>query len=102
MGKLVQLNAVPARELPVTKRRLAEMLGRSTRWIEYRMREGLPFERTGQHGHPRYYPTKVNAWLQERAQQPQTPRSTSEQVGVLTQEINKLHARLEQLERKVA
>jgi excisionase family DNA binding protein len=40
----------PRRVLPerwLTKRELAEHLGYSTRWVEYRVHEGMPYQRLG-------------------------------------------------------
>jgi excisionase family DNA binding protein len=45
----------------ITKRDLAERLGISQRWIEYRMTDGLPFVRMGRA--VRFQPTQVMSWI---------------------------------------
>jgi hypothetical protein len=46
----------------VTKRGLAEQLGISERWIEYRLKEGMPCLRLGRC--VRFRPALVVAWLE--------------------------------------
>jgi hypothetical protein len=48
----------------VTKKQLARHLGFSTRWIELRQREGLPFYTIS--GRNRYRISEAEAWLMER------------------------------------
>jgi hypothetical protein len=68
MGKLLLF---PAREVAprlLTKRQLSVALGRSTRWIELRMREGLPvMPRVSANESARFDPAAVRAWLDARA-----------------------------------
>jgi phage terminase Nu1 subunit (DNA packaging protein) len=61
-GKLVRL---PARGQPLlTKKQLASHLGRSERWIELRVRDGMPVEEaTDRYGRRRYDLRLVEAWL---------------------------------------
>ena len=47
----------------VTKRHLADQVGRSTRWVELRMREGLPS--TLERRRRRYQLTEALAWIAE-------------------------------------
>jgi phage terminase Nu1 subunit (DNA packaging protein) len=84
-GNVVHLNrSAPGRLL--SKKHLAAELGRSPRWVELRMREGLPVEpRRTPAEHTRFDLTRVQAWLVERAEQPAT-----------------LEQRVIQLERQVA
>lgn len=48
----------------MTKQQIAEHLGFSTRWVEIRMREGLPSSTMG--GRRRYLASEVEAWLRTR------------------------------------
>jgi hypothetical protein len=48
----------------LSKRDLAEQLGFSVRWIEYRVREGMPHKVIG--GRLRFQRTVVESWLQTR------------------------------------
>lgn len=50
----------------LTKKQLALHLGFSPRWIELRMRDGLPSLMVG--GRRRYRVSEVTAWLNERAE----------------------------------
>lgn len=50
----------------MTKRQLADALGFSVRWIEYRVREQMPHKRIG--GRLRFQRSVVEAWLDEREQ----------------------------------
>jgi hypothetical protein len=53
----------------LTKKQLAKELNRSPRWIELRMREGLPAEpRQNPSEHARFDLQKVRAWLEQRAE----------------------------------
>ena len=49
----------------LTKRQLAAHLSYSTRWVEIRMREGLPSKLIG--GQRRFHLSEVEAWIEERA-----------------------------------
>ena len=84
MSEVIRL---PVRRFPgrlVTKRQLAAELARSTRWIELRMREGMPVApRAGPREHARFDLTAVHAWLESRSATPKLP----------------LEQRVEQLER---
>lgn len=101
MGDVVRLNAVPVRELPVSKKQLAAELGRSTRWVNYRMQEGMPFDKGGPHGHPRFYPSQVKTWLQEQ-ESTERPVPPVKQIEALVSQVDKLVTRIDKLERKVA
>jgi excisionase family DNA binding protein len=45
----------------LTKQQLAAHLGYSTRWVEYRIHEGMPHERFGRR--MRFRASEVEAWL---------------------------------------
>ena len=65
-GVVVRLPTAAGRLL--TKRQLAAELGRSTRWMELRMREGLPvLPRCTPGEHARYDLDAVRAWLDSRS-----------------------------------
>lgn len=49
----------------VTKQQLANHLGYTTRWVEYRITEGLPFEQFC--SRKRFRITEVEQWLRERS-----------------------------------
>jgi len=52
------------REFVLNKRQLAKRLNRSTRWVELRVREGMPSEF---HGDVRIFRmSRVQAWLRAR------------------------------------
>ena len=89
MSEVIRL---PVRRFPdrlLTKRQLAAELGRSTRWIELRMREGMPVApRAGPREHARFDLTAVHAWLA-------TPKLPLERrVEQLEREMNTLVAEL--------
>lgn len=70
MSNVVRLPVQHAQRL-LSKKQLAAELNRSPRWIEQRMREGLPAEpRKTPAEHARYDLGKVTAWLDARAQAP--------------------------------
>lgn len=50
----------------LTKAQIAEHLGFSTRWVELRVREGLPCRRMG--GRLRFRRSAAERWLEERRQ----------------------------------
>jgi phage terminase Nu1 subunit (DNA packaging protein) len=91
-GEVIQLPIAPGTSL-VTKRQLAAMLGRSTRWVELRMREGLPVEpRRSSQESARFDIRAVEAWLEARAGDPSL--SLLDRVARLEQELARLAATL--------
>ena len=59
------LIAFPGRHEPwVSKAQVAAYLGRSTRWVELKGREGMPSRMIG--GRRAYRLSEVEAWLRER------------------------------------
>lgn len=77
----------------LTKRQLATELGRSTRWIELRMREGLPVApRAGPREHARFDLEAVGAWLDSRSAS--SPLPLEQRVAELEREMSTLVAEL--------
>jgi hypothetical protein len=58
-----------AREPWLTKRQIAQHYGRSTRWVELRMKEGMPHrkDRDTPNSWVMFRLTEVDAWLAGRA-----------------------------------
>jgi phage terminase Nu1 subunit (DNA packaging protein) len=74
----------------VSKKQLCAILDRSPRWVDYRVREGMPvLERTDRYGGRRYDVAAVRAWLD--AGRPQGAESREQ-----------LEARVATLERQMA
>jgi hypothetical protein len=65
MGQLVRINFGGDGSQPLSKKRLAAILGRSTRWVELRCREGLP-STLDRRGHRVFRENEVRAWLANR------------------------------------
>lgn len=83
----------------LTKKQLAQHLGRSSRWIEIRMREGLPsLEPTERFPHRRYRLADVEAWL--AAGDKKLP-GHAERIASLESQVATLTATVEQLQRRV-
>ena len=77
----------------LTKRQLAGQLGRSTRWIEMRMREGMPVAPRGApNEHARFDLETVHAWLEARSDNTRPP--LEERVARLEYEMGRLVAEL--------
>ncbi len=88
-GTVIQLPSAPARVL--TKKQLAAELGRSMRWIELRMREGLPtLPRRTPAEHARFDLDEVRAWLEMSARRAQPP--LEERVARLERQVTTLVA----------
>jgi phage terminase Nu1 subunit (DNA packaging protein) len=92
-----QVFALPSRGAPVllSKAQLAARLGRSTRWVELKMREGMPvLDGTDRYGGRRYDLREVEAWL---AQGKRTkPR---DRVSELERQVAELAAQVAELAR---
>jgi excisionase family DNA binding protein len=52
----------------LTKAQVADYLGKSVPTIDRYMREGLPFRKVDG-GHPEFYKTEIDRWLNERVQE---------------------------------
>ena len=94
---MAELVHFPTRHAPgrlLTKKQLAAELGRSTRWVELRMREGLPTApRANPAEHARFDVAAVRAWLDARANDPAVP--LEQRVARLEQTVATLAAALE-------
>jgi len=68
MGELLNFPAhrMAQTARPISKARLCERLGVSPRWVEYRMREGMPFRKDAHSRVVRFDVAAVEAWLSER------------------------------------
>jgi phage terminase Nu1 subunit (DNA packaging protein) len=74
----------------LTKRQPAAHLGRSTRWLELRTREGMPvLEGTDRYGRRRYDLAAVEAWLANGK-----PRKREDRIGALERRVAALEAQL--------
>jgi hypothetical protein len=51
----------------VNKRAIAQHYGRTTRWVELRMTEGMPHRKDTPTAWPMFRLSEVDAWLAERA-----------------------------------
>jgi hypothetical protein len=89
-GVVVRLPSAPG--VLLTKKQLALELARSTRWIELRMREGLPVQPRRSPGeHARFDLEEVRRWLDRRSR-PTAVRE--ERVARLEREVARLAAAL--------
>jgi excisionase family DNA binding protein len=64
MGRLIRMPPRPGSEPWLSKRQIAAYFGFSTRWVEMRVRDGMPSEMFG--GHRRFRASECEAWLLER------------------------------------
>ena len=93
MSEVIRLPVRPFPGRLLTKRQLATELGRSTRWVELRMREGMPVERRATpHEHARFDLEAVRAWLDSRSTMPTIP--LEQRVAQLEREMSTLVAEL--------
>lgn len=91
----------PGRGLPttLTKRQLATRLKRSTRWVEIKVREGMPVEEViDRYGRRRYNLSAVEAWLAAGSTRERRP-STAERLAALEHTVAILSAEVEDLRR---
>lgn len=66
MGVVVKLpERREARRIPLSKRRLAAHYGRSIRWVEMRVAEGMPAHRDRQ-GRRYFFREETNEWLNQQ------------------------------------
>lgn len=61
MGRLIRLPLRPGAEPWRSKRQIADYFGYSTRWVELRVRDGMPSEMIG--GHRKFRVSECEAWL---------------------------------------
>ena len=86
-----QLVRFPSRgDVLLTKKQLAAHLGRSARWVELKVREGMPVEQaTDRYGRRRYDLEAVEAWLRDGKPKSST-RSVQERIASLEQQMSEL------------
>lgn len=81
----------------LSKKQLAQHLGRSERWVELRVREGMPsVPPSARFGGRRFSLADVEGWLGECERV--RARPVVERVAVLEREMAGLRARLRELE----
>ena len=81
----------------LTKQQLAQHLGRSTRWIELRVRAGMPsIDPTARFPHRRFRLADAEAWLADSEVKQPAP----DRIARLEQQVATLTATVEQLQRK--
>ena len=92
-GQLVRL---PSRgHLLVTKKQLAARLGRSERWVELRVRDGMPVEQaTDRYGRRRYNLRLVEEWLRDGRP---VPAKREDRIAVLERSVAELAAHVAEL-----
>lgn len=96
MSNVVQLRPLQAL---LTKQQLARHFGRSTRWVELRVRDGMPSEPpTKRFPHRRFRLGDVESWL-EGGGRPKL-LAHSDRLAVLESEVASLRAQVEQLQRR--
>jgi len=61
MGQVIQFPRRPGSEPWLSKRQIAAHFGFSTRWVEVRVREGMPSEMFG--GQRRFLASQCEEWL---------------------------------------
>ena len=83
----------------ITKQQLSEHLGRSTRWVELRVREGMPSEPpTTRFPRRRFRLAEVEAWLAAGSATP--PRRQAQRIAELEERVAELAAALEHLRQR--
>lgn len=89
MADLVQFPGARRSSRPLSKKQLATELGRSSRWINLRMTEGMPvLPRASEQEPARFDLGQVNAWLEERANV--RPMTLEERVAMLERTVRSL------------
>jgi hypothetical protein len=93
-GQLVRL---PSRgDALLTKRQLATVLGRSERWVELKVKDGMPVEEaTDRYGRRRYNLRLVQAWLDDARPRAARP----DRLTVLERQVADLAAQVAELRR---
>lgn len=88
----------PATEQLLTKKQLAQRLDRSTRWIELRVREGMPSEPpTERYPGRRFRLSEVEDWLAHGQRKPER----ADRIAQLEDAVARLTAQVEDLRRRV-
>ena len=79
----------------LTKKQLAAHLGRSERWVELRVREGMPVEEaTDRCGRRRYDLWLVDEWLKQGRRR---PARREDRIAVLERSVADLAAQVAEL-----
>ncbi len=79
----------------LTKKQLAEHLGRSPRWVELKVKEGMPVEEaTDRYGRRRYNLRLVDAWLKGGHR---TAPVRQDRVAALERRVAELAAQIAEL-----
>ncbi|MGA2166363.1 MAG: hypothetical protein ABSH36_18120 [Solirubrobacteraceae bacterium] len=88
-----QLLTLPTRgPVLVTKKQLAAHLGRSERWIELRVRDGMPVEdATDRYGRRRYNLSLVEEWLRGGRR---IPANREDRISLLERSVADLAAQV--------
>lgn len=94
-------NIVPLRasvaQRPVTKAELARHFSRSTRWVELKVREGMPFlPATKRYPHKRFEILACERWMGDSEHKPLT---AAERIAELEAKVASLAAQVEELRR---
>jgi|SRR6185312_7024444 len=97
-AKVIQMPARGASEIILTKKQLAQKLGRSERWIELQVRDNkMPvLEATDRFGRRRYSLRAVEEWM--KAGKPK-PVRREDRLAVLERQVADLQAQLNELRR---
>ncbi|HEY7830918.1 MAG TPA: hypothetical protein VIC06_10180 [Solirubrobacteraceae bacterium] len=96
-GQVVQLPVRGGADRIVTKQQLASHLGRSPRWVEMRVKDGMPvIEGTDRYGRRRYNLRECEAWL--NGGRPK-PAKREDRLTVLEREVAELRAQVGELRR---
>lgn len=64
MGRLIRMPLRPGSEPWLSKRQVAGHFGYSTRWVELRVKDGMPSQMIG--GHRKFRLSECELWLLER------------------------------------
>jgi hypothetical protein len=81
----------------LTKKQLAHELQRSERWIEIKVREGMPVEEaTDRYGRRRYNLRLVREWLKDGK-----PAKAKDRVSVLERRVAELADQVAELQRAI-
>ncbi len=93
-----QLVSLPVRgEMMLTKKQLAAHLKRSERWVELKVRDGMPVEpATDRYGRRRYNLGLVQEWLNEGRSK---PIRREDRLAALEARVTELAAQVERLQR---
>ena len=85
-------------EATLTKKQLAQHLGRSERWVELRTKEGMPsLPPSRRFASRRFILAEVQSWLTDGRS---TKRTTAERVRELERQVGRLGDRIARLEGK--